>query len=89
MVKQVSAETVTAGGIVIPDKTAAKNRQARGTVIVQGADNKFVKEGDEVLFSKENCFTDTIADENGDLIEFVFLKEEDICVVSNREHPDL
>lgn len=89
MVKQVEAETTTAGGIVIPDKTAAKNRQARGTVIVQGADNKFVKEGDEVLFSKENCFTDTVADENGDLIEFVFLKEEDICVVSNRGYPDL
>lgn len=89
MVKQVSPETVTAGGIVIPDKTAAKNRQARGTVIVQGAENKFVKEGDEVLFSKENCFTDTVADENGDSIEFVFLKEEDICVVSNREYPDL
>lgn len=89
MVKQVEAETTTAGGIVIPDKTAAKNRQARGEVIVAGKDNRFVKEGDEILFSKEKCFTDTVKTADGETLEFVFLQEEDICVVSSREHPDL
>ena len=89
MVKQVEAETTTAGGIIIPDKTAAKNRQARGTVVCPGKENKFIKEGDEVLFSKGNCFTDVVTDVEGNKIEMVFVKEEDICVVSNREHPDL
>ena len=89
MVKQVSAETVTAGGIVIPDKFAAKNRPARGSVEVAGKDNKFVKTGDEVLFSKENCFTEVVTDENGNKAEYVLVNEEDIFLVSSREHPDL
>lgn len=89
MVKQVSAETVTPGGVIIPDKVAAKNRQARGEVVVAGEDNKFVKVGDQILFSKENCFTDMVKTEDGENIEMVFLKEEDICIVSSREHPDL
>jgi co-chaperonin GroES (HSP10) len=89
MVEQVSAETKTESGIIIPDKVAAKNRQARGKVIVAGKENKFVQFGDEVLFSKENCFTDIVESADGEKLEFVFLKEDDICVVSNREHPDL
>lgn len=89
MVKQVSAETVTEGGIVIPDRVAAKHRQARGKVEVAGKENKFVHVGDEVLFSKENCFTETVSDENGNKVEYVLVNEEDIFLVSNREHPDL
>lgn len=89
MVKQVSAETVTAGGIVIPDKFAAKHRQARGKVEIAGKDNKYVQEGDEVLFSKENCFTETVEDEYGKKVEYVLVKEEDIFLVTNRDCPDL
>jgi co-chaperonin GroES (HSP10) len=89
MVKSVVVENVTKGGIIIPDKALAKMKPARGEVITAGKDNKFVKVGDMVLFSKENCFTDTIEDEDGKTVEYVFVKEEDICIVSNREHPDL
>lgn len=89
MVEQVSAETKTESGLIIPDKVALKNRQARGKVIVAGKDNRYVKADDEVLFSKENCFTDVIKCADGSTVEYVFIKEDDICVVSNREYPDL
>jgi co-chaperonin GroES (HSP10) len=85
MIKQDSIEEVTAGGIIIPDKARAKMAPARGEVIIQGSDNKFVKAGDKVMFSKDGtCFTDKIGND-----EYVWVQEEDICYVDNRNNPDL
>ena len=59
VVKQIEAETKTAGGIVLPD--TAKEKPQRGKVLAVGPGKMLdsgerspigVKEGDEVLFGK-------------------------------------
>lgn len=90
MIQQDSVEEITKGGIIITEKTRKKMAPARGKVIAAGKDNKFVHEGDHVIFSKDgNCFTDIVTDEEGKETEYVFVAEEDIVFVGNREYTDL
>ncbi len=74
-----AAEEKTAGGIYLPDKAKKKNQPFRGKVYSCGAECKYVKQGDVVMFDSEKSFTDTIAGE-----EYVFMKEEAVLVIMNR-----
>ena len=87
MVKQEVLEEKTSGGIILPEKARTKNAPARGEVICAGVENKYVKVGDKILFSKENAFTDAIPNPDfpDDITKaetYVFVKEEDICLVT-------
>ena len=86
LVKRLEEETMTAGGIIIPD--SAKEKPAEGEVVAVGpgkvADNGErvalqVKEGDMVLFSKYGG-TDVKLDGE----DFLIMREEDILgIVEN------
>lgn len=84
MVKQESGPEKSAGGIIIPEKHRSKHAPARGTIVCAGVDCTHVRDQDEVLFSKENAFTDEIPDGEGGTTTYVFVEEKDICVVTNR-----
>lgn len=80
LVKRLEEETMTAGGIIIPD--SAKEKPAEGKVIAVGpgkvADNGErvtlqVKEGDMVLFSKYGG-TDVKLDGE----DYLIMREDDI-----------
>jgi len=80
LVKRLEEETMTAGGIIIPD--SAKEKPAEGEVVAVGpgkvADNGErvalqVKEGDMVLFSKYGG-TDVKLDGE----DFLIMREDDI-----------
>ncbi len=80
LVKRLEEETMTAGGIIIPD--SAKEKPAEGEVVAIGpgkvADNGErvalqVKEGDMVLFSKYGG-TDVKLDGE----DFLIMREDDI-----------
>jgi len=80
LVKRLEEETMTAGGIIIPD--SAKEKPAEGEVVAVGpgkvADNGDrvalqVKEGDMVLFSKYGG-TDVKLDGE----DFLIMREDDI-----------
>ncbi len=79
-IQQDESEEKSPGGIIIPDKVKEKHRPARGKVIVAGTKCEEVKQDDEVIFSKENAFTDVIGD-----TKCVFLHEDDVMVVMNRD----
>lgn len=83
LVKRVAEETMTKGGLIIPD--TAKEKPQRGEVIAvgpgkMGDDGKRtpldVKAGDMVLFSK---YAGTEIKMDG--IEHVFMREDDILGV--------
>lgn len=84
VVEPKSAESKTAGGIVIPDTLADKDKPMRGKVIAVGhgryADGKIVplqiKVGDEVLFGKY-AGTSVKLDVN----ELLVMREEDVMGV--------
>jgi len=77
---QDKSEDKTPGGIIIPDKAKKKNQPFRGKVYLAGAECKFVKAGDIVMFDREKVFTDTIEGE-----EYVFMREEEsVLVILNR-----
>ena len=79
VVIQEACEEKTPGGIIIPDKSKAKNRPLRGKVYACGIECKYVQQGDMVMFDKAGSFTDTIAGE-----EYVFMKEESVLLIMNR-----
>lgn len=67
-------EEKTKSGIIIPDSN--KEKPSRGTVICIGADVKFVKEGDTILFGK---FAGNETQLEGR--EYLILKESEIFAV--------
>lgn len=76
LVKPLTAEEVTKGGIVLPD-TAEKQEKAQGEVVSVGSGAKIKKlhlrPGDVVVYGKYS------GDElEVDKVEYKFLKEEDI-----------
>ena len=82
LVKQIEAESKTAGGIIIPDTAKEKPQEAKVVAVGTGkiVDGKRVeldvKKGDKVLFSKYG----------GDEIkydgeEYKILKEEDVLAI--------
>ena len=83
VIKRISAEEKTAGGIVLPD--TAKEKPKRGKVIAVGTGRRMkdgstqpleVKKGDEVLF------TSYAGDEfKADADELLLMREEDILAV--------
>ena len=81
VVKRADAETKSPGGIIIPDKVNAKHPPRRGTVVHVGDGCKYVKIGDMVIFDGEAAFYDGIPTGDGDVEEFVFLKEADILAI--------
>jgi chaperonin GroES len=83
VIKLLEAETVSAGGIVIPD--AAAEKPSQGEVLAAGTgkidvDGKIVpmsvKAGDRVLFSKNAGQTVKLDNE-----EFVIMREDDIMAI--------
>ena len=83
VVKRIESDTVTKGGIIIPD--AAKEKPVEGRVVAVGngkvlKDGKQlpldVKEGDRVLFGK---YSGTEVKIDG--VEHVILREDDILAV--------
>lgn len=83
VVKRLPAETVTAGGIVIPDKAAEKPTQGEVVAVGQGAQLEngelrplAVKEGDRVLFGQ---YAGTEIKLAGDT--YLIVKESDILAV--------
>jgi chaperonin GroES len=85
VVRRVGSETVTAGGIVIPD--AAAEKAESGTVLavgtgVRNTDGTFagidVREGDQVLFGKTAGQTVKV---NGE--ELLILREAEVLAVIN------
>ena len=85
LVKRMSEEEKTAGGIIIPD--SAKEKPQQGEIVATGngrvlEDGKTlpleVKKGDKVLFSK---YAGTELKLNGN--EYLMMREEDILGVIN------
>lgn len=83
VIKLLEAETVSAGGIVIPD--AAAEKPSQGQVLAAGTgkidvDGRVVpmsvKTGDRVLFSKNAGQTVKLEGE-----EFVIMREDDIMAI--------
>lgn len=72
-------EEKTPGGIILTEKARKKNQPFRGKVYACGAECKYVKQGDIVMFDDSKAFTDTYAGE-----EYVFMKEEAVLVITNR-----
>ena len=86
IVKRVSAETTTKGGIIIPD--TAKEKPIEGEVIAVGSGKRTdkgevlaleVKEGDRVLFGK---YSGTEIKIEGN--ERVILREDEILAIIER-----
>lgn len=81
----------TPGGIIIPDSAKAKNAPFKGTVLFVGPKCEYVHTGDTIMFDRAGSFTDVVDDynEEGELVgtlERVFLKEEYVMVVLNRDY---
>lgn len=83
VVKRLPVETVTAGGIVIPDKAAEKPTQGEVVAAGQGAQlgngelrPLAVKEGDRVLFGQYAGTEIKLAGET-----YLIVKESDILAV--------
>jgi chaperonin GroES len=76
IVRQVEAEEITSGGIIIPEKSREKNKPFRGEVVCAGEECKYVKVGDTVMFDSTKSFTDSIAGE-----KYVFMTEEAVLVI--------
>ncbi len=78
LIKPAPAETVTAGGIIIPD--TAKEKPQRGTVIAAGPGKKdeptTVKQGDTVLYSK---YAGTEINVEGE--EYLIMRESDVLAI--------
>ncbi len=83
VVRQIEAETTTAGGIVIPDKSAEK--PTRGEVLAVGSglttnDGRIrpldVKPGDQILFSS---YSGNKIKHQGE--ELLILKESDVLAI--------
>jgi len=78
IVKPAAAETVSKGGIIIPD--TAQEKPQRGTVIAVGPGKKdeptTVKEGDTVLYGK---YAGTEIPVDGE--ELLIMRESDILAV--------
>jgi chaperonin GroES len=83
VVEREESESVTAGGIVLPD--TAKDKPARGKIIAVGDGRLLkngnrvplqVKEGDRVLFSSYAGDTFKLGDQ-----ELVLMREEDVLAV--------
>jgi co-chaperonin GroES (HSP10) len=87
IIKQADAESKTPGGIIIPEKAKGKIAPRRGEVIEAGPECKYVQKGDEVVFDRATVCYDGIPDADGQIVEYVFAKEEDILAVGNRELP--
>jgi co-chaperonin GroES (HSP10) len=77
-------ESVSAGGIIIPDAAKDKHPPRRGEVIYAGDKCVYCQVGDKVVFDKGDALYDGIPDESGTIIEYVFLKEEAILAITNR-----
>lgn len=86
IIKRESAEKKTPGGIIVPDKVQAKHPPRRGEVVSAGPECKYVRKGDQVVFSEKDSAFDGIPDENGVMQEYVFCREEDILAVTNRDY---
>lgn len=75
LVRPKPAETVTAGGIIIPD--TAKEKPQQGTVVAVGNNTKdeiaVVKVGDEVLYGKFSGTEIKLENEN-----YLIMKESDL-----------
>lgn len=78
VVKAAEAETITKGGIIIPD--TAKEKPQRGTVLAVGAGKKdepmTVKVGDNVLYGK---YSGTEINVEG--YDYLIMRESDILAI--------
>jgi chaperonin GroES len=88
VVRRVEAETISRGGIIIPDKAAEKPNLGVVTAVGPGAllENGetrpiAVAVGDRVLFGKYAATEQTIGDE-----ELLIVRETDILAVIEQEH---
>ena len=68
----------SSGGIIIPNKSIEKNAPARGKVYLCGDKCKYVKQGQEVMFRREEALKDVIGD-----TKLIFVREPDVLVVLN------
>ena len=75
LVRRVTAEEKSAGGIIIPD--TAKEEPIEGEVLAVGNHVRTVETGDRVLFSPDDRFEVEIS---GD--EFLLLRERDLHAVA-------
>jgi chaperonin GroES len=85
LVRRLDAETISPGGILIPD--AAKEKPVKGLVVAVGVGHRTqdgtlipldVKAGDHVLFAK---YTGTEIKVNLDDGEHLILREDDVLAV--------
>jgi chaperonin GroES len=74
LIRRVSAEERTRGGLHIPD--AAKDKPQAGDVVAVGVDAKNVRAGDRVIFGKYSGDVIRL-----DEVEHLIMKEEDILGV--------
>ena len=86
LVKQVEAETKTAGGIVLPD--SAQEKPQRGKVVALGPGKMLdsgergkmgLKKGDSIFYGK---YAGTEVEVDGD--EYVILRENDVLAVVDK-----
>ena len=78
LVKQVAAETKTAGGLIIPDTAQEKTQQAVVEAVGPGTEDEkiTVKPGDRILYDK---YAGTTIKMDGE--EYLILKNSDIIAV--------
>ncbi|MGN0729852.1 co-chaperone GroES [Treponema sp.] len=78
LVKQVAAETKTAGGIIIPDTAQEKTQQAVVEAVGPGTEKEkiTVKPGDKILYDK---YAGTVIKIDGE--DYLILKNCDIIAV--------
>lgn len=78
LVKQVAAETKTAGGLIIPDTAQEKNQQATVEAVGPGTEDEkiTVKVGDKILYDK---YAGTGIKIDGE--DYLILKNSDIIAV--------
>ena len=78
LVKRHETETVTEGGIVLPD--AAQNKPQMGMVLATGCDVTSLRKDDEILFQSLGLTETEIAGE-----KILIMDEEDVLIVFREE----
>lgn len=84
LVQPDEAESITKGGIIIPDN--AKEKLTRGRVLAVGADESMVLEpGDRILYGK---YAGTAIEHGVNKQEYMLMRETDVLAVINENIED-
>ncbi len=86
LVKQMESESVTKGGIILPDQSKVK--QAWATVLQIGPDVEDIEEGDRIAFADFSGVNVELETDEGKQ-EFLILSQDDVLLVLRDEKQGL